>query len=250
MEENSKLVFEENNIAQIVFLFCNAANLKIGARILNYRKQFERVRERGSFSFSESRTGRWHKVRIVMLILGAAFLSWYSRQGANNPFAATKTLWLKGNESGCALVYTEGKSALTLLTFSSSGNKIFQNEIDGKISDRVLWQTVYPFSDSIHAILLTVDKTTALVCDSSVFSRSSKEARSQFKEKLDLLIIPSASGKTVKEMREIFRPRFAAVIPPCGVLAEARPQNIICIQGGESWEYGFKIRNGKLRVSE
>ena len=219
--------------------------------ILNHRERFQRIREkRGTFSFSTNRMGRFHLLRVLFLILAAALLSWYSRQGANNPFAGTKTIRLAGSESGCALVYTEGKSAITLLTFSSSGNKIFQNEIDGKISGRVFLQTVYPFSDSVHAVLLTVGKTAALVCDSSVFARNSKEARSQFKEKLDLLIIPSANYETVKETRNIFRPRFVAVIPPCNVPATAHSQNIICVQGGKNWEYRFKISNGRFKIDE
>ena len=250
-------------------------------------------------------------MRVFILIFAAALLSWYSRQGGNNPFAGTKTIRLAGDKSGYTLICgagkTQAKRVVTLfapVTLSSSDNKQFQEELSGEwdlvtlsqainfhtfphppqswtilspqstqisvdnvktaydnwpepifntqagMINRFFWQIVYPFSDNAHAVLLTVDKTTTLVCDSSVFAHSSIKTRSQFKEKLDLLIIPSADAQTVKEMREIFRPRFVAVMPPCGIPAGTNLQNIICAEDGESWEYRFKVKRGKLKAAD
>ncbi|MCL2689485.1 MAG: hypothetical protein FWE57_06525 [Chitinispirillia bacterium] len=305
--------------------------------------------------------GRFHLLRVLVLIFAAGLLSWYARQGGNNPFAGTKTIRLAGNENGYALMCSAGKQPskriVTLFApvpFSSSDNQLFIEELSGNwdlvtlsqsinfsalprppqswtvlcsqstqifvdnidnievsadstgvsIADfhsdyktpadsvelladnaktsadsinssigsssvetydgwpepifnnnagargRFFWQTVYPFSDSTHAVLLTVDRTTTLICGSSVLARSSKETRSQFKERLDLLIIPSADAKTVKEMREIFRPRFVAVMPPCDVSAKTHLQNVICADESENWEYLFKVKRGRLRIAD
>jgi len=317
--------------------------------ILDHRERYERIRERrGTFSFSPNRMGRFHLLRVFVLIFAAALLSWYARQEGNNPFAGTKTIRLAGSKSGYALMCSAGKTpAKRIITLFApvtllSDNQLFQEELSGNwelvtlsqsinfsafshppqswtvlsqqpaqaavdnvetsvrsiektidgneaasidtveisannaeiptdtgsittsydswpepvfntqagITGRFFWQTVYPFNDSTNAVLLTVDKTSALICDSSVFSKSSKETRSQFKEKLDLLIIPTADVRTVKEMREIFRPRFVAVIPPCSVSAITHLQNVICVNNSESWEYKFKAKRGKLRAAD
>jgi len=312
---------------QIIFIY-KFQVLTTETVILDHRERFERIRERrGTFSFNQNRMGRFHWVRVFCLIFAAALLSWYARQGGNNPFAGTKTIRLAGGESGYTLMCSAGrdpaKRIVTLFApvkLSSSDTQLLREEISGEwelitlsqtinfdafprpprlwtvlsqqpaqayvnnveisadsieipVADsssitsyndwpepifntqagtagRMFWQTVYPFGDSIRAVLLTVDKTTTLVCDSSVFTKSSKETRSQFKEKLDLLIIPSASYETAKQMREIFRPRFVAVIPPCSVSAETHSQNIICVNGGESWEYRFKTKSGRFRKAD
>lgn len=117
-------------------------------------------------------------------------------------------------------------------------------------SGRIIWKTVYPFNDTVRSVLITVDKTTTLVCDSSVFAYNSKNTRSPLKERVDLLIIPPANFETINEMREMFRPRFLTVIPPCGGPDTAYPKNIICVECEDNWDYQFKIKSGKFGVPE
>jgi len=268
--------------------------------------------------------GRFHLLRVLVLIFAVGLLSWYARQGGNNPFAGTKTIRIASGENGYAIMCSAGKTpAKRIVTLfapeklSSSDIKLLMEDVTGEwnlitlcqtidfnafpnppqswtilspqttmipvdnteipaedaeasaintedsaeaydnwpepffntqagAAGRFFWQIVYPLGDSVHAVLLTVDKTATLICGSSVLSGSSKNTRSQFKEKLDLLIIPSADAKTVMETREIFRPRFIAVIPPCDTSAKTHLKNIICADDSKNWEYKFKAKRGKL----
>jgi hypothetical protein len=64
-----------------------------------------------------------------------------------------------------------------------------------------------------------------------------------FWERLDLLVVPSAGEQATLAVREQFRPRLLAVIPPCDSVPSI--QNIICKgeNGGE--RYDFEVRKGK-----
>jgi len=249
--------------------------------------------------------GRFHILRVAALIFAAALLSWYSRQGINNPFAGTKIIQITGSAGEYGLALSAGKPPKQLITLFvpknlPSDNPALQEKTKDRwelitlgqdidfsafaappqlwtvlgqgdaektcstalgwpqphksaqagTSGRIVWKTVYPFSDSASAVLLTVDKTTTLICDSFIYDYLSKDVHSQFKEKLDLLIIPPADAETVKKTRELFRPRLLAVIPPCGAPAAPYSRNIICAESKERWDYRFKIRNGRLKAIE
>ncbi len=112
-----------------------------------------------------------------------------------------------------------------------------------------VWKAAYPFADDVgtRAILLVYGGMTAMICDTAFFAtlRGGGAVSPQFREKLDILVVPPSDGGELLEARNRFRPRFVITAPPC-VSAPAR--NILCVQPDKigRWSCDFSVRGGKL----
>jgi hypothetical protein len=208
--------------------------------------------------------------------LGILLLTWYSKCGKDGkeesnsttpPAPVTaKMVRVAGNPAGSSLDDGGGDAArcgfaYTVDCLEAGGEdtaQVCRVNVLGKLpaiekltrpdsSATVAPKIIYPFADSIKAVLLMFGEATALLCDSSVFAPRSEGERSPFWERLDLVVIPPASEEMVLLVREQFRPRFLAVIPPC----TAPPaQNIICgDDSSDGFRYDFEIKNGKLETA-
>jgi len=222
-----------------------------GERTIRYQERRSSIRERRSaYWFDDGKgPGRWHVVRVFLLVAGAAFLGWYGRQGVNNPFAGARTVSVSGYAGGgCAVTCVMGRDTARL---SAAAGAIPPPDSlpPGSPTGAVAWKTVYPFADSAAAVLLTMGKSSVMICDSAAAAPRPDAAPPQFREKLDLLIIPPASEKDALAARNRFRPRLMAVIPPC---VAPPTQNIICgpVDENGGFKYNFIIRGGKLKAVE
>jgi len=209
------------------------------------------LRDRHLYSFGKGRIGPWWGVRVILLLVLAAAATWYGRQGVNNPFIGRTLLSVSGDGGdGFKVACVKGRTPRVVSEFivSSEDNKWYEDKRStsdggGTISD------IYPFADSVRAVLLTFAKADILICDSSVFDPRPADVRSHFWEKAELLIIPPASEAEILEVRDRFRPRLLAVIPPCNMLST---QNVICSEtnANGAFHYNFEIRRGILRLAE
>lgn len=219
-------------------------------RTIIYRERIERIRDRTSFSFTKSRVGgRWYWIRVILLAMGIAALTWYYRQGVNNPFADSLTVTVESAADGgggydvtCAKVSRNGARAVVGELRARAHEERFRPTGDS----RVAFADVYPFSDSVRATLLTYANMDILACDESVYAPRAAGVRSRFWERLELLIIPPSGVDEILRVRDHFRARHTIVTAPCPITP---PPNVWCADGG-AFKYVFEIRNGKLHFIE
>ena len=198
----------------------------------------------------DGKTGYWHAFRAILLIVGAAFLGWYGKQGVNNPFAGADTIRVAGGADAYAVTCAAGRDS-TRASAPTGAVPPPDSLPPDSPTGAITWKTVYPFADSAAAVLLTLGRSFALICDSAVFApRPGDDApQPRFREKLDLLVIPPASENDVATARNRFRPRLIAVAPPC---ATPSTQNIICgpVDENGGFRYNFVVKVGKLSPVE
>jgi hypothetical protein len=221
-----------------------------------YSDRLKRRRERRAFRFREGggkRFGLWYLIRLFLLFSATIFLTWYAKQGVNNPFAAIRSIRVYGDGDGYAVAAVAAKfrkeSAVLSEVAVSGGAVGVPRSADS--SGVAVWKEVYPFADGdsggAKAALLTYGGATALVCGSSVYGQTAGGVSTQFREKLDLLIVPPAGGAELLGARDRFRPRFAVAAPPC---TSAPARNILCAKPDEKgrWSYTFTVKVGKLEL--
>jgi len=208
------------------------------------------LRDRHLYSFGKGRIGPWWGVRVILLLVLAAAATWYGRQGANNPFVGKTLLSVSGDGDGFTVSCIRGRTPQIVSEFivSPSGNDWREDRRNTSESGATIGD-IRPFADSVTAVLLTFAKSDILICDSSAFGQRPAGVRSSFWEKAELLIIPPASETEIMEVRNRFRPRLLAVIPPCNMQST---QNVICSEtgAGGAFRYDFEIRRGILRLAE
>lgn len=197
---------------------------------------------------------RWYLARVFLLLAGAIILTWYARQGRNNPFAVDRSIRVYGGAGGggyavAAVAAGFRKEAASVGEVAVSGGAV---GAPPPASKGAAWREAYPFSDSVRAVLLVYGGMTALICDSSVYAPLRGGAAAvapKFREKLDILALPPSAEGDVVAARNGFRPRAVAVAAPCAA-AEPRPalQNILCAPVDSSGRFSrsFSLRNGKL----
>jgi hypothetical protein len=178
-------------------------------------------------------------------------LIWYGKYGAGGLFADVRLVRVAGGGAGgYAVSCLAGRDTAVISEIFVSGALPPDEALplpDSVSGEVAVWQSVYPFGDDLRAVLLTVWGASALVCDSAVFEWRPDGARSQFWEKLDLLVVPSAGREEILTVRELFRPRLLAVIPPCDGVPPM--PNIICGQGEDGgFRYDFGVRRGRLAI--
>jgi hypothetical protein len=208
------------------------------------------LKERNTDTFSKTRMGPGHWVRVVFVIFLAAAAAWYGKQGMNNPFNGQARLSVSGDDAGFTVSCITGRKPRVVSEFivSSKGDEWYEDKRNssdggGTIND------IYPFADSVRAVLLTFAKSDILICDSSIFAPRPAGARSHFWEKVELLLIPPASEAEILDVRDRFRPRLLAVLPPCNMRST---QNVICSETGAdgAFRYDFEIKRGVLQLTE
>jgi len=213
------------------------------------QNRITQLRDRHLYSFGKGRIGPWWGVRVILLLVLAAAATWYGRQGVNNPFTGRTLLSVFGDGDGFTVACIKGRTPHIVSEFivSPSGNDWREDrrntsESSAKIND------IRPFADSVTAVLLTFAKSDILICDSSAFDPRPAGTRSSFWEKAELLIIPPASEAEIMEVRDRFRPRLLAVVPPCNIRST---QNVICRETDAkgAFRYDFEIRRGILRLT-
>lgn len=180
-------------------------------------------------------------------------ITWYARQGVNNPFAVVRSIRVYGDVGGsgyavAALAAEFKKEAAAVGEVTVSGWALGGLPAESGGAD---WRAVYPFADSVKAVLLTYGGMTALICDTAVYAPSRDSATAvapQFHEKLDILTVPPSTKEDLLNLRNRFRPRFVAVAVACADSQTHGPApNILCAAVGENGRFGhnFSLRNGK-----
>ena len=228
----------------------NKSNSKIllaGAGPIWYKER-RSIQELSAYRRDEGKTGYLHAFRAILLIVGAAFLGWYGKQGANNPFAGARTISVEGGADAYAVTCAAGRDTARASAPTGAVPPTDSLPPDSP-TGAVTWKTVYPFADSAAAVLLTLGRSSALICDSTVFApRPDDDApQPRFREKLDLLVIPPAAENDAIAVRNKFRPRLIAVMPPC---ATPPTQNIICgpVDENGGFRYNFIVHGEKLKT--
>jgi len=218
-----------------------------GAGLIWYKER-RSIQELSAYWRDDGKRGYWHAFRAVLLIVGAAFLAWYGKQGENNPFGGARTIRVEGGAGAYAVTCAAGRD--TARAVAPTGAVPPPDSLPpASPTGAFAWKTVYPFADSAAAVLLTLGRSSALICDSAVFNPRPDDAQPQFREKLDLLIIPPAAENDAIAARNLFRPRLIAVMPPC----DAPPtQNIICgpVDENGEFKYNFVVHGEKLKPAE
>jgi hypothetical protein len=215
--------------------------------------------------------GRWHWARVLLLVIITAFLTWYGRQEASNPFAGKMTVSVRGGAGGYAVSCFAGRDAHVVSELrirraaagdagtraaDSAGMPAPGPERPSAVTEERVRMTgessefkdAYPFGDNVRATLLTFGRAAILVCDSAIFAPHQNAVLPQFREKLELLIIPSAGEEDILRIRNLFRPRLTAVIPPCNAVSAP---NVICETTGRAdggFYYSFVVKSGKLNI--
>jgi hypothetical protein len=217
---------------------------------INEDGRTRRFRERRTFGFREgTRFGRRYSLRVFLLIAATALLTWYARQGVNNPFATVRSIRVYGGGDGyaaAAVAATYGKAPAVVGEVAVSGGAL-GGLPPADTSGAAVWREVYPLSDSVRAVLLTYGGMTALACDTAIFAPLRGGAGAvapQFYEKLDILALPPSNDSNILEARNRFRPRFAVAAPPC---KNGLAKNILCAPTGQ-FDRFFNVKNGKLSV--
>jgi len=213
-------------------------------------ERITRLTNRYPYSFGKKRIGPWYGVRVALLLMLVIAATWYGKQGMNNPFAGRTLLSVSGNDSGFTVACVKGRKprVVSEFTVSAEGNEWYEEK--RRTSDGGgTFQDIYPFADSVRAVLLRFEKADILICDSSAFAPRPAGARSTFLEKAELILIPPANEPEILETRDRFRPRLLAVVPPCNIRSA---QNVLCAEAGEggAFRYDFEIRGGVLRPAE
>jgi hypothetical protein len=188
---------------------------------------------------------------MFFLASAAMLVAWYGHEGAANPFADVRLIRVSGGEGGYSVAciaapFKKEPSVVGELTVISGAlGEMPPFDSTGVVA----WKEVYPFAGRARAFLLTYDKSTALVCDSSIYAprQGAGNTPSPFYEKLDLLVIPPSTEENILETRASLRPRLIVVAAPC---AMPSAQNILCgsVDESGSFCYNFKVRNRKLRL--
>jgi len=185
-----------------------------------------------------------------LLLAATAFLTWYAKQGVNNPFAVVRSIRVYGDRDGYAVAATAAefkKDTGTVGEIKISGGALGAlPSVDS--SGAAVWKGVHPFDDSVGAVLLTYGGMTALICDTALLAplNGGGAVLPQFHEKLDILVVPSSSEGELLGVRNRFRPRFLVAAPPC---AGVSAQNILCNQGKTGqFSYDFSVKGRKLEV--
>jgi len=186
-----------------------------------------------------------------LLIAATVLLTWYAKLGVSNPFAVARSIRVSGDRSGYAVAAVAAefrKDTVAVGEVAVSGGALgYPPSADS--SGAAVWKVVYPFADSVRAVLLTYGGMTAMICDTAIFAkRRGRAAAPQFYEKLDILVVPSSSVEALLGARNRFRPRFIAAAPPC---TGAPARNILCAQPNETgqWSRVFNLNGQKLEVS-
>jgi len=208
------------------------------------------LKERNADIYSKPRIGPGHWARAVFIIFLAAAAAWYGKQGINNPFGGQALLSVSGDDAGFTVSCITGRKPRVVSEFivSSKGDEWYEDKRNSSDGGGTI-HDIYPFADSVRAVLLKFAKADILICDSSVFDPRPAGTRSPFWEKVELLLIPPANEAEILEVRDRFRPRLLAVIPPCNMRST---QNVICSEAGAggAFRYDFEIRRGVLQLTE
>ncbi|GBU20897.1 hypothetical protein R80B4_00784 [Fibrobacteres bacterium R8-0-B4] len=220
------------------------------------KERYERAKRlRGRRVFYAGGGGRLfglrYAIRVFLLLAVTVIVTWYAKLGVSNPFAVDRSIRVYGDRGGCAVAaaaagFRKDTVILGKIAFSDAALG------DPPATDSLgaaTWKEVRPFADSGRAVLLTYGGMTALICDTAIFAQISGGVgvAAQFYEKLDILVVPPASGETLLAARSRFRPRFTVAAPPC----EPSPaKNIICAPPDETgrWRCDFTVKGGKLQV--
>jgi hypothetical protein len=209
------------------------------------------LKERNAGELAKTRMGPGHWVRVAFFIVLAGAAAWYGKQGVNNPFTGRALLSVSGDGDGFTVACVTGRKprVVSEFTVSSDGAGQWYEDKRSASDGGGVFHDIYPFADSVRAVLLKFAKSDILICDSSVFSPRPAGTRSHFWEKSDLLLIPPASEAEIMEVRTRFRPRMLAVVPPCNMRST---QNVICSETGANgaFRYDFEIKRGVLRPAE
>jgi hypothetical protein len=191
-------------------------------------------------------------LRVFLLVTAAVLLTWYARQGMNNPFAVVRSIRVYGDGGGYAVAaIAESRKA----GVGAVGEvAVFGGALGGlpaaDSSGEALWRAVSPFAgDGAGAVLLSYGGMTALACDTAIFAplRGGAAVLPQFYEKLDIVAVPPSSDSDILAVRNRFRPRFVAAAP----CSSAPARNILCAPQGENgrFNYIFSMNARKLEVS-
>jgi hypothetical protein len=195
----------------------------------------------------------------MVLVMVTAFLTWYGRQEASNPFAGKMTVSVRGGAGGYAVSCFAGRDArmVSELRVRRAAAEGAGTERPSAVTEERIrtggeaggFKDAYPFGDSARATLLTFGHANILACDSAIFAPRRNAALPQFREKLELLIIPSAGEEDILRIRNLFRPRLTAVIPPCNAVPAP---NVICGAAGPdgAFRYDFSVKSGKLHIAD
>ena len=193
-------------------------------------------------------------LRVFFTVLGIGILSWYGKSGVP-PFGARNMVRIDGLHGShgeytvSCIAAKFGNDTSVISTFKVTGAlPANDSELPSPDSSGAAnWKVVRPFADSTTAVLLTFEKVSVLICDSSIFIPPPAGASTLFREKLELMILPPADERTVLDVRDRFRPRLLAVHPPCSAPSG---QNIICKTGpaGTHFRYDFKVKGQKLKL--
>jgi len=188
-----------------------------------------------------------------LLIAATVLLTWYAKQGVNNPFAVVRHVRVYGDAGGYAVAAIAAefrKDTAAVGEVVVSGGAL-GNPPSVDSSGAAVWKAVSPLADSgddgAGAVLLSYGGMTALICDTALFARLRGGGAARFHEKLDILAVPPSSAEDLLAARNRFRPRFVVAAPPC-VTAPAR--NILCAKPGENgrWRYDFTVKGRKLEL--
>jgi len=215
-----------------------------------HNERIKRFRERRTFGFRDGRRfGRRYLIRVFLLAAAAILLTWYAKLGVSNPFAVIRSIRIYGDGGGytvAALAAEFRKDTVVIGELTVSGGAI-GGLPSADSSGAAVWKAVYPYADSgAGAVLLAYGGATALICGAAVYaSPGGVPVPAQFREKLDLLVVPPSSDEELLGVRNRFRPRFVAVAAPC---LNAPAPNILCAQPGETgrWSREFTVKGGKL----
>ena len=217
---------------------------------MRHEDRIKELKERNADNFSKSRIGPGHWVRAAFIIFLAAAAAWYGKQGVSNPFNGRALLSVSGDDDGFTVTCITGRKprVVSEFTVSSRGDDWYEDKRNSSDGGGT-FQDIHPFADSVRAVLLTFAKSDILICDSSVLDERPAGARSPFWEKVELLLIPPANEAEILKVRDRFRPRLLAVVPPCNIRSA---QNVICGEAGANgaFRYDFEIRRGIVQLAD
>jgi len=182
-------------------------------------------------------------------------ITWYAKQGVNNPFAVFRSIRVYGGGGGgyaVAAVAAEFRKDTAAVGEVAVSGGALGDPTSADSSGAAVWKEVCPFADSgdgVRAVLLSYGGMTALICDTALFAPLRSGGKARFHEKLDILAVPPSSTEELLAARNRFRPRFVVAAPPCANDAPAR--NILCAKPDENgrWRYDFTVKGGKLELS-
>jgi hypothetical protein len=192
-------------------------------------------------------------LRVFLLIAVTVLLTWYARQGVNNPFAVVRSIRVYGDGGGYAVAAAAESvksGAATVGEVSVWGGALGGlPPVDS--SGAAAWTAVSPLAgDGARAVLLSYGGMSALVCDTSLFAplRGGAAALPRFYEKLDIVAVPPSNDSVLLLVRNRFRPRFVVAAQPC---KNTPAKNILCGRQGENGRFGysFGMKGRKLEFS-